>query len=159
VTCGGAVYVGVAMMVEIDGSNFSEIENVTSGGGLYVANSDAVVVTGCTFSNIAVKLSGGVYKGTLTILYLFDFSFYHVFEGGLWMGGETVFTIAASTFSDLRAGEEGEAVGPPAYGGAIYTQSTSSGLRSFVNLTFLSNAVVGSKGNYFVPFLLLNVKN
>jgi hypothetical protein len=66
---GGAIYVATSLVVEIDGSIFSGIENVTSGGGVYVGNSSSVVVIGCTFANITVKLSGGMFNKFVLYIY------------------------------------------------------------------------------------------
>jgi hypothetical protein len=59
-TLGGAIYVGNSTLVEVDGSTFTQIENVASGGAIYVASSGSVVIIACSFDNITVKVAGGV---------------------------------------------------------------------------------------------------
>jgi hypothetical protein len=59
-TLGGAVYVGVSSLVNVDGSTFSFIENIGSGGGLYISNSETVTIFNCYFINITVSVAGGM---------------------------------------------------------------------------------------------------
>jgi hypothetical protein len=77
VTNGGAIYVGAALQVEVDGCTFSGIENVSSGGGLYVGNSGSLYISGSVFGNINVKVAGGMIN--LKILFYINFYFYFIF--------------------------------------------------------------------------------
>jgi hypothetical protein len=69
------------------------------------------------------------------------------------LGGETSFNVTSSTFSNLSAGNS--LSGQSSYGGAVYTESNGTGIRLFVSVTFISNAVVGNKGNFIFSILIM----
>jgi hypothetical protein len=152
-TLGGAIYVGNSSVIEIDGSRFSSIENVTSGGGIYVANGVSILIAGCTFNNITVKTSGGVIIRFRNI-FMFLLFFFHILiiwdyliSGGVWFGGGGTFSIVYCTFSNLVAGNLTNETSPATYGGAIYSEvNGTSGLRYLTDITFINNTVVGSRG-------------
>jgi hypothetical protein len=67
----------------------------------------------------------------------------------LWFGS-AIFEITSSTFENLVAGDLSSQTDQRSYGGGIYSESSLPGSRLLTNITFLNNAVMGSKGVIFI---------
>jgi hypothetical protein len=96
----------------------------------------------------------GIKGLSFSFLFIFFFFFFFIIfiiiiiinTGGIWFGGQVIFNITNCTFSSLVAGNLTSTTDPPKYGGAIYSQSNAPGLRYLINVVFVNNAVLGSKG-------------
>jgi hypothetical protein len=66
--------------------------------------------------------------------------------GALWLGGSVIYSLTYSVFSNLVAGNLTNGT-IATYGGAVYTESDTLGLRYLTDVSFSNNTVVGNKGS------------